>query len=92
MLLGKKKHQVWCDTSALYGVDVFRVEHRDYERYLALYLNRVRSSCRQGHPIELGICAALGQHINKKMRLTWYLALAESEDEARFLYEKSRVN
>jgi hypothetical protein len=34
----------------------------------------------------------MGKHIGKSMSLSWFLALAESEDEAKLYYEKSRIH
>lgn len=48
--------------------------------------------CRQGAAIQLGISAGLAEHINKRMSLSWFIALAENDDEARLHYERSRVN
>jgi hypothetical protein len=68
--------------------------HDDYERYLSLYLNRARGTHRQAYAIQLGIEAGMGKHsaIGKKMKLPWYQSLAESNDEALFMYQKSRMS
>ena len=90
--MGKKKHLVWCDACALYGVDADRIERTNYERFFALYLNRTRSMCRQGYAIQLGIFAGLGKHIGQRMGLAWFLALTENEEEAKFKHEKARAS
>lgn len=82
----KKKYRTFADLASIYGVDLDRIEKRNPEKYLGLWLNRGRELCRQSISVRYGVRHALNSLLGP-MPPKFYSEVAENEQQAIFLRE-----
>lgn len=82
----REQYEPLADTTALYGGDIPMLWRSNYEAYAGLWLNRHRAHVRIADAPRLGIAGAFGER-----HLGWFVAMAESHDEAVLMYEQHRA-
>lgn len=83
-----KKNVAFCDLAACYGAgDLAHLTRFRYDLAFSLWLNRKRAIIRQAETVRLGCVTGLAGD----MRIGWFACLADTAEEARYLFDQHQA-